>query len=626
MTIPTPGISVSLRLSNQWNGAFDGEITITNQGSTALSDWSVSFCSRYPLRNVSNFSVQQSQNADGTWQITLGPPSWGMTLAPKASSSSYLQGSLPVGGSLSNLQASDVLIGAASGSGSTPGTSGGGTRTTGTTGGSSGTGTTTGTAAPGGTTGSTGSSGTGSTGGAGITGGTPLSPGGINSGNSGDRLWGEQFFAPYVDMTLYPVPDLDGLARQHGVGLFTLAFLQATPTGEAAWAGLPALSLTSTNPQALAIRTEINQLRAAGGDVMVSMGGANGISLAQSFYAAGRSATELATRYGQVIDSLALNRLDFDIEGAALADRGANQLHSAALKLVQQSHPDLEIWITLPVLPQGLTNDGLTVLRQMLDAGVKLDGVNLMAMDYGDSAAPPASQSMGQYAIDAAHASYRQLSELFGSHGESFGWNQLGLTPMIGVNDVTSELFSTGDAALVEDFARQKGLGMLSMWSLGRDQPGPIGRVEATHSGTAAGSGAYAAIWGDYGTDPVISGGSGAGGSSGGGSGVNSGGLTGLPTSNVAVGDSITAISASDSKAERFQLGYAWGRHLTIQGFNPGQDVLDLGGFWTEGQQAQVVAGSSGCRVVLGFNAQEVLLPGVDASALTSSVLAVWQG
>ncbi len=218
-----------------------------------------------------------------------------------------------------------------------------------------------------------------------------------------------------------------------------------------------------------------------------------------------------------MIDSLALNRLDFDIEGAALADRGANQLHSAALKLVQQSHPDLEIWITLPVLPPG------THQRR--------------------PHRPPSD----------AHCR-RQAR-----------WGE---------------------------------------------------------SGTAAASGAYASIWGDYGTDPVISGGSGAGASSGGGSGD----LSSLPTSNVTVSDSNTAISASDSSAKRFRLGYAWGRHLTIQGFNPRQNVLDLGGFWAEGQQAQVVAGSSGCSVVLGFNAQEVLLPGVDASALTSSVLAIWQG
>lgn len=579
MTNPTPGISVSLKLTNQWSGAFDGEITLTNGSSTSLSQWSVSFCSRYPLRTISNFSLQQSQNADGTWQITLGPPSWGLTLAPGASSNSYVQGSLPVGVSLSNLQASEVLIGGANApTPAAPATPGGGTGTV----------------------------------------NTPLSPGGINSGNSADQLWGEQCFAPYVDMTLYPVPDLDGLARQYGVGLLTLAFLQATPTGEPAWAGLPALSLTSQDTQALAIRNEISQLRAAGGDVMVSLGGANGLSLAQSFSAAGRSAAALASSYSQVIDSLGLNRIDFDIEGAALADRSANQLHSAALKLVQQTHPGTEVWITLPVLPQGLTSDGIAVIRQMLDAGVKLDGVNLMAMDYGDSAAPPSLRSMGQYAIDAANASFRQLSDLFGSHGESFGWNQLGLTPMIGVNDVTTELFSTDDAALVEDFARQKGLGLLSMWSLGRDRPGPIGRVEATHSGTSAASGSYATIWGDYGTDPLISAGS--------ASGVNTGGLGALPSRTVSVADNITAINALDSSAEHFRLGYAWGRKLTIQGFNPSQDVLDLGGFWAEGQQARVVASGSGAMVMLDFNAQQVFLPGVSASDLTSAVLQVWQG
>jgi hypothetical protein len=582
VTNPTPGISVSLRLTNQWSGAFDGEITLTNGSSTSLSQWSVSFCSRYPLRTISNFSLQQSQNADGTWQITLGPPSWGQTLAPGASSNSYVQGSLPAGVSLSNLQASEVLIGAANAptpaTPAAPATPGGGSGTV----------------------------------------NTPLSPGGINSGDSGDQLWGEQCFAPYVDMTLYPVPDLDGLARQYGVGLLTLAFLQATPTGEPAWAGLPALSLTSQDTQALAIRNEISQLRAAGGDVMVSLGGANGLSLAQSFSAAGRSAAALASSYSQVIDSLGLNRIDFDIEGAALADRNANQLHSAALKLVQQTHPGTEVWITLPVLPQGLTSDGIAVIRQMLDAGVKLDGVNLMAMDYGDSAAPPSLRSMGQYAIDAANASFRQLSDLFGSHGESFGWNQLGLTPMIGVNDVTTELFSTDDAALVEDFARQKGLGLLSMWSLGRDRPGPIGRVEATHSGTSAASGSYATIWGDYGTDPLISAGS--------ASGVNTGGLGALPSRTVSVADNITAINALDSSAEHFRLGYAWGRKLTIQGFNPSQDVLDLSQFWAEGQQARVVASGSGASVMLDFNAQQVLLPGVVPGALTSAVLQVWQG
>lgn len=449
----------------------------------------------------------------------------------------------------------------------------------------------------------------------------------MNSGNAADLLWGERFFAPYVDMGLYPVPDLDGLARQHGVGLFSLAFIQATPAGDAAWAGLQALSLTSTNSQAIAIRNEISQLRAIGGDAMVSFGGASGTSLAQKLAASGATATELANRYRQVIDSLALNRIDFDIEGAALSNRAANQLLADALRLVQQSHPGLEIWYTLPVLPQGLTADGLAVVRQALSAGVQLDGVNLMTMNYGDGAAPPARQSMGQYAIDAANASFRQLGALFGGFGQAFGWNQLGITPMIGVNDIRSEVFSTADAQLVEDFARSKGVGMLAMWSIARDNPGPLGQVANTHTGTTAASGSYSAIWGDYGTDPVISGGVTGGGGGGGspaGSGVAGGTAAGGTT--IAVAAATTALTASATTAERFQLGWAWGRKLTINGFDPLQDAIDLKGFWAEGQQARVVATPDGSSLLLDFNAQQVLLPGVAASALSGPALQIWQG
>lgn len=609
MAITTPsGILVDLRLTNQWSGAFDGEILLTNTGSTALSQWSVSFSSRYALRTVSNFSLQQSQQADGTWLITLKPPSWGTTLVPNRVSRSYVQGVLPAGTRLASLSANEVLLAGSSGAGSTPPAP---IPTP--------TPTPTPTPIPTPTPTPTPTPGTGGT--------TPLPPGGANSGNAADALWGEQFFAPYVDMGLYPVPDLDGLARQHGVGLFTLGFIQATPAGDAAWAGLQALTLNSTHTQAIALRQELSQLRAVGGDAMVSFGGAAGLSLAQKLAASGATATDLANRYRQVVDTLGLHRIDFDIEGAALANRAANQLLANALKLLQQSHPDLEIWYTLPVLPQGLTADGLTVVRQALTAGVKLDGVNIMAMDYGDSAAPPALKTMGQYAIDAANASYSQLSDVFRSFALGFGWNQLGVTPMIGVNDVTSEVFTLADAQLLEDFARQKGLGMLSMWSIARDKAGPVGQVANTHSGTAAADGSFSALWGDYGTDPLISGGTPpAAGTPGSGTTPVAPPAGGSATSAIAVAAATTALTASPTTAERFQLSYAWGRKLTINGFDPSQDVLDLKGFWAEGQQARVMAAPGGASVLLDFNAQQVLLPGVAPSALTANVVQIWQG
>lgn len=107
----TQPIRVALELGSQWNGAFEGNLVLTNQGSQALSAWTVSFTSRYELRGLSDFSLEQSRNSDGTWQVTLTPPSWGTTLQPGAESRSYVQGLIPAGGQLMSLDPSLVLVG-----------------------------------------------------------------------------------------------------------------------------------------------------------------------------------------------------------------------------------------------------------------------------------------------------------------------------------------------------------------------------------------------------------------------------------------------------------------------------------------------------------------------------------
>jgi hypothetical protein len=49
----------------------------------------------------------------------------------------------------------------------------------------------------------------------------------------------------------------------------------------------------------------------------------------------------------------------------------------------------------------------------------------------------------------------------------------IGLTPMIGMNDDTNEIFDLKAAQQVVAFAKQYGLGRISMWSLNRDQEAP---------------------------------------------------------------------------------------------------------------------------------------------------------
>jgi len=315
--------------------------------------------------------------------------------------------------------------------------------------------------------------------------------------------WGKAFFAPYVDMAGWPVPDLVAMSKATGASLFTLGFLQADANGNPAWGSFTVLEPTSTDAQAVAINKSIAALRAAGGDVMISFGGVAGTSLAQSYAARGLSAQALANAYAGVIDTYGVSHLDFDIEGAAIADAAAIALNSSALKLLQQSRPTVQIWYTLPVLPQGLTTDGINVVQSALTAGVKLAGVNVMAMDFGEGPAPTTgtgAQTMGTYAIRSAESTYAQLSSLYTKNGQTFSWSQIGVTPMIGVNDITSEVFTVADAQALNTFAVSKGLGMIGYWSVERDYPGTLGQPTHNASGVSSPAGSFSNALNKYGT------------------------------------------------------------------------------------------------------------------------------
>ena len=101
-----------------------------------------------------------------------------------------------------------------------------------------------------------------------------------------------------------------------------------------------------------------------------------------------------------------------------------------------------------------------------------LDGVNVMTMDYGDGTAPNPDGQMGQYGIDAITALHDQLATIYGgSKTDAELWAMVGSTPMIGQNDVQSEVFYVADAEQTLNFAQQNGVGMLGMWSINRDHP-----------------------------------------------------------------------------------------------------------------------------------------------------------
>ena len=64
-------------------------------------------------------------------------------------------------------------------------------------------------------------------------------------------------------------------------------------------------------------------------------------------------------------------------------------------------------------------------------------------------------------------------------------WGMIGVTPMIGVNDQSDEVFGFSDAKQLLAFAEKMGLGEIAMWSLGRDQEDPAGAIRDFDGGSS---------------------------------------------------------------------------------------------------------------------------------------------
>ncbi|PYC84406.1 sugar hydrolase [Streptomyces tateyamensis] len=269
-------------------------------------------------------------------------------------------------------------------------------------------------------------------------------------------------FAPYVDTSLYPAYDLVATAKASGVKNFTLAFVVSGGGCVPKWGGV-------TDLAGDAVAGQLGALRAIGGDARVSFGGANGTELA----GACSSASALAAAYQQVVDAYGLTRIDFDVEGGALADGAANTRRDQAIAQLQQNAASkgrsLDVSFTLPALPTGLTQDGITLVSGAKAAGVQIGAVNIMAMDFGDGVAPNPNGKMGSYAIDAATATQAQVKSVLGLT-DAAAWAKVAVTPMIGVNDVASEVFTVADAQQLAAFATSKHLAWLAMWSGTRDK------------------------------------------------------------------------------------------------------------------------------------------------------------
>jgi Fibronectin type III domain/Glycosyl hydrolases family 18/Carbohydrate binding domain len=290
--------------------------------------------------------------------------------------------------------------------------------------------------------------------------GTTSAPGGGGSGGGGGGGGGgvagsgSYAVAPYADMTNNQEPMLNQAATQAGLKAFSAAFVIAsgcTPI----WGD----TLPVTNDPA--VTSEITTAEADGAQPIVSFGGESGVELADSC----SSLSQLTAAYQSVIDTLHVTHIDFDIEGAEIAYTAQNNLRFQAISALEAANPNLVVSVTIPVNPNGPDNNGQAFLQAARSNGTRIDIINVMTMDYYGTWDTP-SPNMGADAVSAAQATLAFAQTLW----PGMTYANIGVTPMIGQNDDSAEVFTEADAQTLVSFAEQNHLGRLAFWSVDRDQ------------------------------------------------------------------------------------------------------------------------------------------------------------
>lgn len=142
-----------------------------------------------------------------------------------------------------------------------------------------------------------------------------------------------------------------------------------------------------------------------------------------------------------------------------MTNYAANDRRNAAIAAMQKKNPFLRISYTLPVETYGLLESGLRILISAKNAGVRVDVVNLMTMNFGSQ-----FPTMGDASICAANAVRVQLVAL------GFASTTVGITPMLGQNDIKTQIFSQEDARKVVAFSKQTPwVSYIGFWSMQRD-------------------------------------------------------------------------------------------------------------------------------------------------------------
>ena len=279
-------------------------------------------------------------------------------------------------------------------------------------------------------------------------------------------------FAPYFEG--YTTDDPAVLSAESGDKYLTLAFIQTPAAGSCTidWNGNTATPIAYSTYGA-----SIDEIRARGGDVIPSFGGAGADGSGEEIADSCTSVAKIAADYEQVLTTYNVTRLDFDVEGNSEDNTAGIDRRNEAIALVEQwaakRHRTVQFVYTLGTNMTGLdVPQGEYVLQSAVAHHARIDIVNIMTFDYYDGL----PHEMGKDTVTAATAVIKQLATIFPHKTTEQLWHMLGITEMVGIDDYgPPEVFTTADGTYVENWAAKTGIAELSFWALERDNGTCVG-------------------------------------------------------------------------------------------------------------------------------------------------------
>lgn len=274
--------------------------------------------------------------------------------------------------------------------------------------------------------------------------------------------------APYLYLGWGNPPSATTVMNATGTKWFTMAFILSSGGCNLSWDGQR--PLTGGVDQ-----STIASIRAAGGDIVPSVGGWQGNKLGPNC----ATPEALAGAYQQVIDAYGLKAIDVDIENTDEFENAVVQDRIlGALKIVKQNNPGLKTILTFGTSTTGPTSWGNRLIDQAKALGADIDVFTIMPFDFGN-----ASTDMYASTVSATEGLKAKLKSTFG-WDDATAYAHIGISGMNGISD-TQETTTVQNWTDIRDWANSHHIARLAFWSVNRDRGCPGGGLQETCSGIA---------------------------------------------------------------------------------------------------------------------------------------------